>query len=195
MGIPAFVNKIFKKRYFLEAVLLSLGYKFELLDPLQISSRMAQWLKGQPEQKIIDFMNNMFGKLLKPAIRQKAHREIEFHKQNNALTVILSASIEQICEPVKQYLGFDDMICSSLEVNNGIFTGLPRGKYCYGAEKLTRTLQYCEKNNLAFNNAWFYTDSYSDLPMLRAVDNPVCVSPDKKLGRYAKKVGWKINYW
>jgi len=195
LGIPAFVNKIFKRRYFIEAVLLSLGYKLEFIDPQVISSRMTQWLKGQTEQKIVEFMNTMFGKLIKPAIRLHARREIEFHKNNNALTVILSASIEQICEPVRQYLGFDDMICSSLEVHQGLFTGLPHGRYCYGEEKLTRSLQFCADNNLVLNNAWFYTDSYSDLPMLNAVENPICVSPDRLLRRYARQVGWKISNW
>ncbi len=97
-----------------EAAFISFAYKFELMHPEKILIRMGKWLRGQQEQKIVDFMSAMFNKVMKPAIRQKAHKEIEFHKRNNALTVILSASPSQICEPVKNYLGFDDMIARHL---------------------------------------------------------------------------------
>ena len=178
-----------------EAAFLSVAYKFDLMDPEKILIKMGKWLKGQQEQKIVDFMSTMFNRVLKQAIREKAHKEIEYHKKNNALTVILSASTMQICEPVRKYLGFDDMICTTLEIIDGYFTGYPKGRYCYGEEKLTRTINYCKKYNLTLNDAWFYTDSYSDIPMLNAVGHPICVSPDKKLSRIARKKGWEIERW
>jgi len=178
-----------------EAAFITFAYKFKLMDPEKILIRMGEWLRGQQEQKIVDFMTTMFNKVVKPAIRHKAHQEIEYHKKNNALTVILSASTSQICEPVKNYLGFDDMICTTLELKNGRFTGYPKDRYCYGEEKLSRTINYCKETGLALKNAWFYTDSISDLPMLEAVGYPVCVSPDKKLASIAKSSGWKIDQW
>jgi len=195
LGIQAFINNIFKKRYMFEAAFISAAYKFNLMDPEKILIKMGKWLRGQQEEKIVDFMNTMFNKVMKQAIRQKAHKEIEYHKKNNALTVILSASTSQICEPVKNHLGFDDMICTILEVINGRFTGYPKGRYCYGEEKLVRSINYCKKYNLTLENAWFYTDSYSDIPMLNAVGHPVCVSPDNKLRRFAQSKGWDIERW
>ena len=37
--------------------------------------------------------------------------------------------------------------------------------------------------------------SYSDLPLLRAVGNPVAVSPDSSLYRYARRRRWPIEEW
>ncbi len=41
----------------------------------------------------------------------------------------------------------------------------------------------------------FYTDSISDLPVLEAVKEPRVVNPDPRLGRLAKKRGWRIDLW
>jgi hypothetical protein len=40
--------------------------------------------------------------------------------------------------------------------------------------------------------SWAYSDSASDLPMLRAVGNPVAVNPDEELARIARGEGWRV---
>jgi len=41
----------------------------------------------------------------------------------------------------------------------------------------------------------FYTDSFSDVPVLEAVGQPVAVNPDPRLRRRANKRGWRIVDW
>ena len=40
--------------------------------------------------------------------------------------------------------------------------------------------------------SYAYSDSESDLPMLRAVGNPVAVNPDTALNRVAHEEGWRV---
>ena len=40
--------------------------------------------------------------------------------------------------------------------------------------------------------SWAYSDSYSDLPFLEAVGNPVAVNPDRGLRRIAAERGWPV---
>jgi hypothetical protein len=40
--------------------------------------------------------------------------------------------------------------------------------------------------------SYAYSDSESDLPMLRAVGHPVAVNPDSALERAAREEGWRI---
>jgi hypothetical protein len=40
--------------------------------------------------------------------------------------------------------------------------------------------------------SWAYSDSVSDLPMLRAVGRPVAVNPDAELARIALEEGWQV---
>ena len=43
--------------------------------------------------------------------------------------------------------------------------------------------------------SYFYTDSYTDLPMLKKVLHPRVVNPDPRLRRYARKQNWPILEW
>jgi phosphoserine phosphatase len=77
-------------------------------------------------------------------------------------------------------------------VYGGLLTGNPKGKICFGEEKLSRFLDYCWKNDISVEDTWYYADSISDLPVLAVTGHPICVNPDKKLRRQAIRNGWKI---
>jgi phosphoserine phosphatase len=40
--------------------------------------------------------------------------------------------------------------------------------------------------------SWFYSDSFSDLPLLGRVSTPVAVRPDERLRAHALRLGWRI---
>ncbi len=177
------------------AYLFSSLYGFGLLKAEYIMIKLADWLQGIAEKEFTAFINEVFEKYLKNTIRLKAKKEIQLHKKNNAHLVILSAATSYICESAKDLLNFDDIICSKMEVIDGFFSGNPDGSYCYGNEKLNQVLDYFNKNNFDLNQAYYYADSYSDLNVLKAVGNPICITPDKKLKKYAQKNDWPVYNW
>jgi HAD superfamily hydrolase (TIGR01490 family) len=179
----------------IKAIILSLDFRFKLKDPEKIIDKMVSWTKGIPENSMIKMCYEVLNEVLFPSVYKEARNEIEFHKANNARVVILSSALNTVCREMAKRLGIDDIICSELEVKDGYLTGRPVGHICYGEEKTKRLLAYCERNNSLPSDAWFYSDSISDLPGLNAVGNPVCVNPDKKLKKAALKRGWKILNW
>jgi len=191
----AYKNKILSTGNILQGVVFSFLHKFNLMNPDRIMDKMVSNLKGIPEDTIKDLINNIFDSFFKDILRGKAINEIKQHINNNGKTVILSASLPYICDPLKEILRMDDVICSSLEVENGLLTGNPNGNFCYGEEKYLRAIQYCEENNFSFTEAYFYSDSISDLPLLQVVGNPMCVCPDDGLRQIANKSGWTICEW
>ena len=50
-------------------------------------------------------------------------------------------------------------------------------------------------NTFDLDDAIFYTDSHTDLPLLERVREAVCVNPDRKLRRVAERKGWRIERW
>ncbi len=96
--------------------------------------------------------------------------------------VILSSALDLICNEMSLRLGMDDIICSTLESEDGYLTGKPCGRFCYGEEKLIRLMAYCRNNTMNPSDSWYYSDSISDLPVLSSVGNPVCVNPDNASG-------------
>lgn len=188
-------NGLLRKRDFARAFFLLIGYKMGVLFPETIIQRMAKWLKGMPEQVIKDLAGQVFEQSLKDLIRDEARNSINEHRKKAGKTVILSAATDYICSLVQEETGMDDMICTEMEVENGVFSGFPVGKYCYGDEKLKRLSDYCAQNGYKLEEAWYYADSLSDLPVLEAVGHPVCVTPDPRLQKAAEERGWPIVQW
>jgi len=182
-------------RDYLNAILLSLQYKFHLRDTNKIIAGMGKWLCGKSHIEVESFSELIVSNFLIGSIRPEILSEIKMHKENNAGLVILSSALIGICKPIEKYLGFDALICTSMEVLNGIYTGQPVGKYCFEDEKGVRLKDYCDLMNYDINSAYYYGDSIADLQALNLVGNPVCISPDKKLNRIALEKGWEIRYW
>jgi alcohol-forming fatty acyl-CoA reductase len=55
--------------------------------------------------------------------------------------------------------------------------------------------RYAELEGADLKASYAYADSHSDLALLRAVGNPVAVSPDAALLRVAKRRRWPIEEW
>jgi len=158
-------------------------------------SRMTLWVKGLPEEILNDLCVESARSEILPSVWPEAVSELTMHKRNNASTVILSSSIVPLCREIAENLGVDDIICTALESDGGYYTGRTDGQLCYGKEKAVRLLEYCKKNNSDPDNAWYYGDSFSDLPVLSIVGHPVCVNPERNLQKRATEKGWKILYW
>ncbi|MBN1406193.1 MAG: HAD-IB family hydrolase [Calditrichaceae bacterium] len=182
------------KKIFL-AYMFSALYGIGLLRAEYIMLKLADWLKGIAEKEFAAFTSEMFEKYLKNTVRQQAIKEIQRHKKHDAKLVILSAATSYVCESVKKMLGFDDLLCSKMEVIDGFFSGFPDGPYCYGDEKLNQVIDYCEKHNFNLKETFYYADSHSDIVVLEAIGNPICVTPDRKLKKLAQKKDWPVYNW
>ena len=72
------------------------------------------------------------------------------------------------------------------------------GKSCHetiGLGKVERASRLADELGFDLSKATFYSDSYTDLPLLEKVDEPVVVNPDPRLKRLATKRGWPIQIW
>jgi phosphoserine phosphatase len=92
-------------------------------------------------------------------------------------------------------LGMDDVVSTQLEVEKGLFTGRVVGPACFGRGKVHWAEALGQKRSLDLDKSWFYTDSYTDLPMLERVGNRVIVNPDPRLRRAARQRGWVVESW
>lgn len=179
----------------MHALFLSVAYKFGLKDPVKIVNKMTGWVKGISEEVLNNLCAEVYNEVLLPSLLPDSLPEIKMHKEQGAKVVILSSSLAPICTSIATYLGFDDIICSKLEIVDGILTGKPLGKLCFGDEKLIRLIDYCEINNSTPGESWYYGDANTDLPALNIVGFPVCINPERKLLNIARKKDWKIYYW
>lgn len=125
-------------------------------------------------------------------IRPEALRLLEQHRHAGRATYIVSASPIELVEPLAKALGMTAGIGTRSEIQDGYYTGQLNGPFCYGEGKVEAIEALAKWENLELAHCWAYSDSASDLPMMRAVGHPVAVNPDAKLERIAGQEGWPI---
>ena len=124
---------------------LSVLYKLNLAHSTKVIEKMALWLKGLEEKKLEELSQSICDKYLFKQISEEMLSEIKIHRGKNAKIVLLSAALPYICGPISKYLQMDDLICSTLQVENGILSGLPDGPLVFGPEKKLQVEAYCKK--------------------------------------------------
>jgi HAD superfamily hydrolase (TIGR01490 family) len=152
-------------------------------------------LKGKRERDIIDHTLEFWRGEVSPTIRPGARLAIDRHRGDGDLLFLLTSSTNYMSAPCADELGFDGFLANRFDVEGGLFTGATIEPICYGHGKVAHAQAVCDKLNVRLEDCAFYTDSYSDRPMLDVVGRPVAVNPDPRLRRYAKQRGWPVEDW
>ena len=167
-------------------------YRRNSLDIESLAEREVKRLANTSEEKMIEISEQWFDEMVKGYIYPRAIEVVNDHKAKGHKLAILSAATIYAVGPVKRYLGIEHGLCTRLAINDGVFTGELVEPYCYGKGKIYWAERFAEENGISLDNSYFYTDSFTDLPMLERVGMPQIVNPDKLLEAEAKKRGWPI---
>jgi HAD superfamily hydrolase (TIGR01490 family) len=114
------------------------------------------------------------------------------HQDAGRPIFICTAASQEMADLMAVVLTFDGAVGSVAEVVDGTYTGRAGGPFTYREGKAQAIRGLAERERIDLADSWAYSDSESDLPMLRAVGHPVAVNPDRELARIAREEGWEI---
>jgi len=114
------------------------------------------------------------------------------HQDAGMPVYILTAASQEMADLLARVLAFDGGLGSRSEIVDGHYTGRPAGPFNYREGKVVSMRELAELRGLDLMASYAYSDSESDLPMLRAVGNAVVVNPDALLRRIALEEGWEV---
>jgi HAD superfamily hydrolase (TIGR01490 family) len=153
-------------------------------------------LAGTPVQPLLERTTAFYEEQVRPLYRPGALRALEEHRGAGEKLVLLTSSSGYLSELVARDLRLDAILCNRFEVDaQGRHTGRPMGEVCFGPGKRTHAERYAREVGVPLSACAFYTDSYSDLPVLEVVGRPVAVHPDHRLRREALRRGWPVVDW
>ncbi|MGN6254293.1 MAG: HAD family hydrolase [Solirubrobacterales bacterium] len=148
-------------------------------------------IRGVPE-RTIDRMGPEVMAAILPRVFPQMLAEVYAHQDAGRPTFIVSAAGNGVVESLARVLGMDGGIGTRYEVDGeGNFTGRLAGPFVYGAGKVEAMEEFAARHGIDLAESYAYSDSLSDLPMLRAVGNPVAVNPDPPLAEIARAEGWQ----
>ncbi len=147
-------------------------------------------LAGTAEADWREHGERAFKRSLAASIYREARQIIQHHQRLGHKVAIISAATRYQVDPVARALGVDEVWCTELEVDEGLLTGEIEGSLCYGDGKLKAARRSAKHHGARLADAWFYSDSKDDLPLLEKVGYPVATNPSPALAQTARDEGW-----
>jgi HAD superfamily hydrolase (TIGR01490 family) len=127
-------------------------------------------------------------------LRPGAPAVLEMHRERGDRLVLATSSTAYVGLAAQAHWGFDDVLCTRMEVADGLFTGAIAA-LAYGDAKHTLAAAWAEQEGVDLAECTFYTDSITDRALMEAVGTPVAVHPDRPLRALARERGWTIADW
>lgn len=107
----------------------------------------------------LEYSQNYLPKVIRP----KAMQQINWHAAQGDKIVVVSASMDVYLQPWCRLHGLD-LICSEIQENNGMLTGLYKHQDCSGIIKKHRILEHYKLYD--FKKIYVYGDTIEDKEML-----------------------------
>jgi HAD superfamily hydrolase (TIGR01490 family) len=148
--------------------------------------------KGESEDRLRYFADQLFEEVLKPAIFPGAFELIEKSRRLGLRQVVVTGALDISVNPLMRHLGIKDYVANHLEFVNGIATGRLLPPVLAAATKASWIRTFAEREGISLSDSYAYTDSMSDLPMLSVVGHPAAVNPDMRLRQTALHHDWPV---
>jgi HAD superfamily hydrolase (TIGR01490 family) len=196
-------------RYFLAEAL-----KGGILSFRQLRQLPLEWLRYKAGRIRGDFIETAFKRLagidrraLEDLARLCFERRVKARLYREGLGLIAalrrrgetvwfaSSSPRTLLEPLEEFFAVEGSIASVPEFAGGKTTGRLSGRAPFGPEKLAAVKGWLEERSIDPGALHFYSDSYTDLPLLEFSGHPAAVNPDRILRREARRRGWRILRW
>jgi HAD superfamily hydrolase (TIGR01490 family) len=157
----------------------------------QVRKRVGEMISGVPVRELQRLSPRVLAGVLPRLYPQMLERAYA-HQDAGRLVYIVTAASQEMADLLAHVLAFDGGLGSRSEVREGRYTGRPAGPFNYREGKVLSMRELAENERIDLDGSYAYSDSESDLPMLRAVGHPVVVNPDLDLRRIAAEEGWEI---
>jgi HAD superfamily hydrolase (TIGR01490 family) len=185
-----------RRRDMLRVIYWVTQYTMGMIDAPDVAARVAKSLAGMPESVMSARCDDWFRRYVEEHVCDLGRRAVERHRERGDLLAIVTGASPYAAQPLARRLGIPHVVASELEIaHDGSFTGRFVDPLCYGTGKIVRAKRLAEEHGFSLAEATFYSDSFTDVPLLEAVAEPVVVNPDPRLDRLAKKRGWRIEQW
>ncbi len=194
-----FCNHVLRKRplrraylcLFIPAALLR---ALHLLNTKTLKRIFLSYLRGLHPAELDALLRSFVEQDVLPALYPEVLAEVERHRAAGRTLILNSASPSFCVDAIASRLGFHHAIGTAVQLRDPMPlcpTILGRNNKYEAKLQAMRHLMPTDLT-LPLPNAWAYSDSKADLPLLRFVENPVAIHPDPFLADIAAHEHWPV---
>jgi HAD superfamily hydrolase (TIGR01490 family) len=157
----------------------------------EVRKRVGEMIAGVPVRELARMSPRVLAGVL-PRLYPQMLERAWAHQDAGLLVYIVTAASQEMADLLAHVLAFDGGLGSRSEIVDGRYTGRPAGPFNYREGKVMSMGEVAASEEIDLDASYAYSDSESDLPMLRAVGHAVVVNPDADLRAVALAEGWEI---
>jgi putative phosphoserine phosphatase/1-acylglycerol-3-phosphate O-acyltransferase len=172
-----------------------LQYKLGLLDIENWTQGVVREFRGRKESDLEREALAWAQDMVVGTIYPEAQQLVDEHAAKGHVVAIVSGATRLVVRPIARQMGIEHMLCTRLEVRDGVFTGRAVEPICFEEGKIYWLERFIAEHGVDLAKSFFYTDSVTDLPLLDLVGHPVVTNPDPLLYRAAVKRCWPVRFF
>jgi putative phosphoserine phosphatase/1-acylglycerol-3-phosphate O-acyltransferase len=159
---------------------------------MEVTKRAVRFASGWVRESVQE-AGRLAAETLSTTVQPFAHGIFEEHRAAGRRLVLATTTPDDLVRPLAEALGFDDVVATKYATDaEGKYDGTFDGEFVWGSGKLRAITAWAERNGVALEDSWAYSDSFYDSPMLGAVGHPYAVNPDPRLIVLALLRRWPV---
>jgi phosphatidylglycerophosphatase C len=178
--VVPFMRSVGGTRRLIKVVLSDLGSTFHSVRRRDRDALKSKFVEGVFSGKASDEVEALgvqfASKVADRWLRDDVATRMRWHQEQGHVVILVSASLGIYLHPLGDLLEVDAVLCTELEVQDGLLTGKLVGLNCRGKEKAVRVQKWCQDSGLSSDDlAYAYGDSSGDTELLELFSQPTWV--------------------
>jgi putative phosphoserine phosphatase / 1-acylglycerol-3-phosphate O-acyltransferase len=156
-----------------------------------LAMSLQTW-KGRSEEELLALGAGLFKHDIGSQLHTEVWQLVQAHHEMGHTVVVASSATRFQVEPIAHEVGAHHVLCTSLEVVDGLITGRVAGRALWSEGKAAALRALAEEHGFDLPESFAYSNGTEDIPLLRTVGHPVCVEPEDGLHDLAEQEGWPV---
>ncbi len=151
---------------------------------------------GQDMRTVQDFVDRCLEERIKPRVFKEGRAAVAAHRAAGHTCVAITGAPDYAAAELCAALGLDDLLATRTPLTqDGRITDEIEEPVCYSDGKLDYLMAYAALHDVDLQKSFFYSDSASDIPVLKAVGKPRVINAQVLLRPVALLNGWPMARW
>ncbi|MDT7671036.1 MAG: putative phosphoserine phosphatase / 1-acylglycerol-3-phosphate O-acyltransferase [Pseudonocardiales bacterium] len=148
--------------------------------------------RGKTPEELLKLGQSLFKNEIAAQVHTEVWELIEAHHEMGHTVVLASSATRFQVEPMARDMGAEHVLCTELEVVDGVVTGRPTGAPLWGLGKARAVRAMAAEHDVDLAASFGYSNGDEDVMFLETVGNPVAVAPQAGLASEAARRGWPV---
>lgn len=158
-------------RYLPSHIITGIFYAIKVYNAGKTKENFLKFLSGTSEKELKSIVKSFYKEKVESILYEDGIKAIKDFKAKGYKIYLISASPEFYVNEFYNIKEVDKVIGTKFSMENGKFSSKISGENCKGEEKVKRLMEEIKKDNIEvdFKNSYMFSDSLSDLPLLKLV--------------------------